>query len=265
METESKREAEAAPVVVAEKAARKAAKSVRQKGTPLKKPQDHVPGDPYPVEYKKKVLALMNKSKTIQEVANQTGLSRTVLTAWRKEDARGTPLVAKTKNSPRSRYTEDFKRKSVARYPAESTNDIIKDLKISRSMLSRWRKQYGSAATYRKKHTDAFKSNAVMRVLRGETNGKVSSELGINTGLLSTWVKNYQATDQQRLARKKNYYVPVAKRNMEADVEAKGASELKRSVMSSIQLLRGIRPKCNNSDPIHLTAMLVLATLEGKM
>jgi transposase-like protein len=123
----------------------------------------------------------------------------------------------------------------------------------------------------RKNYDLKFKNAAVAR-LGNETAAQIAKDLGCSPGQVRKWArgeslgeygkglkgKEGKAANGVATPKKKSYYVPVAARHSDPQ-------DLGRTVSTCISLLKGVRSKCDNSDPIHLTALLVLATLEGKL
>lgn len=137
----------------------------------------------------------------------------------------------------------------------------------------------------RRTFSDAQKRAAVARVVKGgETQTAVWKDIGVNSSVLSRWIRQLSASVKKSPTvpthirvrppappanKKKNYYVPVAEgvKALEASQSGggNGAENLQRRIHACVGLLRGIRGKIDTNDPVHLTAALVLATLEGKM
>jgi len=126
----------------------------------------------------------------------------------------------------------------------------------------------------KKTYAPDVKRKAVARIER-EGLSAVAKDVGIPSGMLANWRSALAGnTSHNRVATKKNYYIPVAQRaamltekrqaggNAGEDI---GGRKLLRTVHACVGMLRQVRGQANNSDPVHLTAMLVLATLEGKM
>jgi transposase-like protein len=172
---------------------------------------------------------------------------------------------------PMRTYTDEFKRAAVARLANERRADVAKDLDLSPSLLGGWKVKLdgGRPSSDRKQYSEEFKAQAVARIKAPGDMAKIAKELGVSSGMLSNWrtgnkshrSKTAPKKKAAKVAKKKSYYVPAAERAQGVASE----SGMMRAVKTSISLLRGVRSKANNEDVIHLTAMLVLATLEGKM
>lgn len=97
----------------------------------------------------------------------------------------------------------------------------------------------------RKKYSDEFKAKAIADIPELGGVAAAAKKHGISSGLLSTW------------------------RGANGSAAAKSPDDgkaLRRNVKHAIGTLRTIRGKAFDSgDPIHLTAGLALAILEGKM
>lgn len=169
-----------------------------------------------------------------------------------------------------TKYTDEFKRAAVARLVNERPVDIVKDLGIAKSLLRGWKAKFSQpkgGEPLRKAYTDDFKRKAVQRVEKGERIKDVSEELGIHTSMVSQWRKRFGKKPPAGKARgpyetgKRPYLRPAEK----LMTNGSGDKALMRAVNASIGLLRGIKGKADINDPVHLTALLVLNTLEGKM
>lgn len=161
------------------------------------------------------------------------------------------------------RYSDEYRRAALARLTNETVEGVAKDLTISPTLIRRWKKSMDKpkSAIDRRKYTEEFKQKAVARVNAGETAQKVADELKISSGMLSNWRKG-----KGLKRKKKNYYVKVADRNRPEVAKGNGSDVgIMRRVHACIGLLRGVRKQADNNDPVHLTALVVLATLEGKM
>jgi transposase-like protein len=222
---------------------------------------------------------------------------------------------------PKSLFTDEEKRKAVARLANESTHDVAKDIGVDQSTLNKWARRNGIK---RKRghpfYDDATKRAVVARVMAGEPRKDVAKETGIATRTITVWknqlagaeqpkeprdlvkgkprVKPYHErrlwTDEEKLAALARVAAGEQKKAVAQDIgvyptmlrawerhfskhppkrayvrrapELPGSNRpLEKSVASAIALLRGVRGQIDNSDPVHLTAMLVLMTLEGKM
>lgn len=170
--------------------------------------------------------------------------------------------------SKRRVFSDEFRATVVERLKKEPISALRKELDLHDSVMRRWSKEAGAVRQLEKKsYSDDFKRQAIARVKGGERIFVVAKELGITGGMLSNWIHGKQGAPKK----KTNYYVKVSDRK---ERKANGAAgeesaaddlNMKRRVHACVGLLRGIRAKANNEDPVHLTALLVLATLEGKM
>lgn len=162
------------------------------------------------------------------------------------------------------KHTDEFKRAAIARSPAETFTAIGKDINVSPSLIASWkRKMEGKQGPLTKrKYTDDFKRAAVARIAAGESPSKLKIELGVTSGMLSNWQKAFKGKKGSKLikAEKRPY-----NRQVPPAAVTNGSGPPNKAVMSSIALLRQVKGQINVSDPVHLTAMLVLQTLEGKM
>jgi transposase-like protein len=183
------------------------------------------------------------------------------------------------------RYPDEFRNAALARLANETTHAIAKDLDIFPTLIDRWKQEKerpNPPKASKVRHFDnVFKLAAVKRVQAGEKQERVAEDLSIGSSVMSTWMKKFSGKRNAHTlspkARpkpppaprmkngKKQYYVKVADRAVLAQPQENGGANLMRKVHACVGLLRGIRAKCDNQDPVHLTALLVLATLEGKM
>lgn len=180
------------------------------------------------------------------------------------------------------RYPDEYRNAALARLVNERPIEIAKSLDISPTMLRRWKLDRDNPRQKKLRYfPDEFKRAAVARVIAGESVSEVARELGIVNSILSQWNKKKEFRGRlptnarpapppapRRGGKKKSYYVKVADRmgTLQASNSGSNGSEgMHRRVHACVGLLKGIRGKCDNSDPVHLTALLVLATLEGKM
>ncbi len=194
-------------------------------------------------------------------------------------------------------YTEEFKKAAIARLANETTTAVSTELKVAKSLLRNWKTKSDlglplSKGGKREKYSPEFKVKAVARAQRESIVG-ASKALKVPAELIRRWAREMPAVNRSksylnkktyspellkrkavvRIATKKNYYIPVAqraamlteKRQAGGTAEDVGGRKLLRTVHACVGMLRQIRGQANNSDPVHLTAMLVLATLEGKM
>ena len=209
----------------------------------------------------------MRAGESRKVVAKELDLSPSLIEGWRKKIDSGTGFM------PRKAYDEAFKRKAVARMLNEPRRAIAKDLGIHESMLHEWKRKFeaGKGKNHKKvkvlerrKYKQEFKDKVVARILKGEGTTKVAEKLGLSTGMVSNWVKE-RKTGSKRV--KKQYYIKKADRvpvALDFD-KAPDNSGRAMAIQTCMVMLRRIRPKIDASDPVHLTAMLVLATLEGKL
>lgn len=187
------------------------------------------------------------------------------------------------------RYPDDFRNAALARLANETKTGVAKDLDISATLLTRWKNEQENprprTAGKMRHFEDDVKRAAVKRVQAGESQETVAKDLHIVSSLMSSWMKKFGAAKKKnahtlsvhsrpkpppapKRRNKKNYYVKVADRvgALQASNSGSNGSEgLHRRVHACVGLLKGVRGKCDNTDPVHLTALLVLATLEGKM
>ncbi len=179
------------------------------------------------------------------------------------------------------RYSDEYRAAALKRVAdGEIRTAVAKDLNISPSLIDRWKQERdnpkGPTPGKMRHFSDDFKSAAVERIKRGELAEKISKELGIGSSVLSSWKKKVLGKKLSTSARprppapprnkRKSYYVPVAERvRAMEDGKAEDSGALQRRIHACVGLLRGVRGKIDTNDPVHLTAALVLATLEGKM
>lgn len=187
------------------------------------------------------------------------------------------------------RYPEDFRNAALARLGNETVHAIAKDLDISGTLISRWKRDKENPRPRPigkiRRFEDDFKVAAVKRVQAGESQETVAKDLHIGSSVMSSWMKKFSAAKKKnahtlsvhsrpkpppapKRRNKKNYYVKVADRVgalQASNSGSNGSDGLHRRVHACVGLLKGVRGKCDNTDPVHLTALLVLATLEGKM
>lgn len=216
------------------------------------------------------------------DFGRQVGISRTVIRRWVNQLSRkattkkaGTMAAKPAKKAPKKatapprkegrHYTDEFKRKAVARLMNETAQKIADDLGLWPSQLRTWRESLKNPNRItRGVYSDEFKRSAVQRVERGEAVLDVSRELGINNSMISQWRKKFSSTPGAR----RGPYNTKHAQTLNGHAEGGGGGEnrqILRAVNAAIGLLRGIKPKVDINDPVHLTALLVLNTLEGKM
>ncbi|SRR6266403_1476908 len=155
--------------------------------------------------------------------------------------------------SRRRTFSDEQRATILARLINEPVQKVANELAISHSVLRRWMKKENASDRRTKKYSDEFKWAAINRVKTGERITNVSRDLKITTGMLSNWINGKSGAPGKE---RKNAAFKVG------NGEDVG---MKRRVHACVGLLKGIRAKANNEDPVHLTALLVLATLEGKM
>jgi transposase-like protein len=222
-------------------------------------------------EFKKMAVGRVQAGEAVSVVAKDLGVVDSLLRTWKSKIETGEGFTT------RKQYTDDFKRAAVARLANETRMDIAKDLGLHVSLISDWkskfeagglgaRKKIGAkAAPERRSYTYAYKAKAVGLVLSGGTQMGVARKLGISNGMLSNWVSAAKGTPR---VKKKNYYVKVADRAAPAplfDKDTPDPGKRALAIQTCIVMLKRLRPQFDTSDPVHLTAALVLATLEGKM
>lgn len=247
----------------------------------------------YTDEFKRAAVARLANEKRI-DVAKDLGVSDTLIGTWKRRIDSGEPLT----QTDRKHYDDNFKLKAVARLDKEMAKDVSQELGIHPTILSDWKRAFqagrlpaptgGKSATpakakpatngaqRRRHYTDEFKRGIVQMIERGASAQKVAKRHRLHSGMVSNWRKQYATGKPNTHARapkggdvkKKNYYIKVADRVALAGQrlgEDSAQPDRVRAVTSSITLLRSVRTKIDVNDPVHLTAMLVLQTLEGKM
>lgn len=231
-------------------------------------------GKTYTEEFKRAAIARL-ANETGPAVAKSLDVSPSLLRGWKTKSDLGLPL---SKGGKRENYTADFKAKAVARAQKESPLAASKALKVPAEMIRRWsREMPGQQIPVSKKtYSPELKRKAVARIDR-EGLSVVAKDIGIPSGMLANWRTGLAGKRSHKARRpviskaKKNYYIPVSQRaamlteKRQAGAEDVGGRKLLRTVHACVGMLRQVRGQANNSDPVHLTAMLVLATLEGKM
>lgn len=233
-------------------------------------------GKTYTEEFKKAAIARLANESTAA-VADDLKVAKSLLRNWKTKSELGLPL---SKAGKRENYTPEFKAKVVARAQKESPLAASKAFKLPAEMIRRWvaampgpaSKSFSNKKTY----PPELKRAAVARIER-EGLSVVAKDVGIPSGMLANWrtglagKRSHKAQRQVITKAKKNYYIPVSARaamlteKRQAGAEDIGGRKLLRTVHACVGMLRQVRGQANNSDPVHLTAMLVLATLEGKM
>jgi transposase-like protein len=175
-----------------------------------------VPRREFTEEFKQIAVARAKKWKgQMTELAKQMDLHPTVLRRWvsgdlgNKSKAKATKIKGVTRLPSGMRlYTDDFKRKAVERWNKgkETGEAISKDLKISSSMLSAWRRKIspetaGAARrSHHAKHTVSpktpvtvskfskeFKLAILARVAQGERITDVANEIGTSVSGIDYW------------------------------------------------------------------------------
>lgn len=172
-------------------------------------------------------------------------------------------------------YDENIKRQVVERLKAgEQRKVIAADLKIHPHTITQWKKEAMRDSSpdknaappspgrgkvrvkpyhERRAHSEEFKREVLARLAAGERKFELAAELKIVPSLIRQWEKRYGLPTVKRAYVRRAPELPGTDRPIE------------KSVSTSISLLKSVRGQCNNTDPVHLTAMLVLLTLEGKM
>ncbi len=181
---------------------------------------------------KAKILNRINKGEIAFRISKELGISTSVLTRWQKAAKPGFVTAAekgKAKGKPTDGvpvYTPEFKRAAVARLANETREEVSKDLKVNKSTLTAWAQK-------------------------------------IERGLPLMGIGEHKKINKRPYVRKVDKIYGDELTDDGAPVE--GNSKLKRNIQSCIVALRGIKSQINVADPVHLVAMVVLATLEGKM
>lgn len=243
----------------------------------------------YTPEFKAQVAARQPK-ETAKAIGTELNIDPSLVRRWyrlsigvgvngkRKPPSAPTPQIA-----TRRQYPDTLKAKAVGMLKNKTAVEVGAELGIKANLIGRWKaeikdpraKHHKKAAAPkrgvivtsggRRSYDDAYKAQAAAMVIkRGMPVREVAVSLGVHDTQIREWVrqangKPLSATRErglrlEKLAGASNGYVPVANRN------SGGVN-----VAACISMLKGIRTKLNMDDPIHLTAMLVLKTLEGKM
>lgn len=232
-------------------------------------------GKNYTEEFKKAAVARLENESTLQ-VSKDLNVASSLLRNWKNKSDLGIPL---SKGGKRENYTPEFKAKAVALAQKISPLAASKSFKLPAELIRRWvvlakPAPTGKSYTNKKTYPPELKRKAVARIER-EGLSVVAKDIGIRSGMLANWRTGLLGKRSHKAQHpvKKSYYIPVAQRAAMLTEKrlAGGASEevggrkLLRTVHACVGMLRQVRGQANNSDPVHLTAMLVLATLEGKM
>lgn len=187
------------------------------------------------------------------------------------------------------RYSEEFRTTALARLANETRQAVAQDLDISPTLIDRWKRERENPKGPRvgkiRHFEESFKRAAVKRVQAGELQDAVAKDLAIGSSVMSAWMKKFRTAKKNnahtlsvkarpapppasKRSHRKSYYVKVADRVgalQASNSGSNGTEGLHRRVHACVGLLKGVRGKCDNGDPVHLTALVVLATLEGKM
>jgi len=222
----------------------------------------------YTEEFRRKAVERVDAGEKTVDVAKDLDLSASLIRGWKQKIESGKGF------EERKSYDAAFKRKAVARMANETREAVAKDLGLHPSMLYDWKKKLeeGKGKSHhkkngipllRKKYTQAFKDKVIAQVLKAGSQKKVGEKLGLSSGMISNWMKEKKTG--QKVSKntyiKKADRVPVA---LDFDKPPENAGRA-MAIQTCMVMLRRIRPKIDSSDPVHLTAMLVLATLEGKL
>ena len=170
-----------------------------------------------------------------------------------------------TSAQERKTFSAEERAAIVARLQTEDVAMVAKEIGVNESTLYKWlraaksgkpakvsKKNVSKTPSGRRVFSEKFKQAALKRFAAGESAITVARELGIVDSLLYAWRK---AADGQ----------PAPKTNgAKAHTETK-AIDASNAVFVSVSLLKKVRDKIDVNDPVHMTAMLVLHTLQGKM
>lgn len=228
----------------------------------------------YTDEFRQAAVKRLQAGELANVVGKELDISPSLLRRWKQTIESGHGFTE------RKSYDDAFKRAAVARLGNETRSAICEDLGIHPSMLSNWKdmvekgkgrphRPVKKKAPDRRTYTEAFKYKAIVRVQKGEPQMKVAKQLGISSGMLSNWVHGKTGKHKGN-GTKKNYYVKVKDRGLPAPLfgksdDAPDPARRALAIQSCISMLKRLKPKLNTDDPVHLTAAVVLATLEGKM
>jgi transposase-like protein len=105
----------------------------------------------------------------------------------------------------------------------------------------------------KKTYTDKFKIAAVERVLKGEPAPDVTKSLGITTGMLYKWKKNYQAGAVSKRGKK------TATRSNQVHDAIIFLTHAKRDIYSRLR-----ESTLKEMDVAHMYTIMALNALEGK-
>ena len=170
--------------------------------------------------------------------------------------------------TPGTKISDEIKQAALERLKAGETPTVVAKALggIHRTTVSGWRKQITNVKAAPKKKNkrapikpariaDAIKIKALERLASGKESAvEIAADIGVSAAGLYYW-RNHSKVGRAPATPKANGH---AKPNGEAAPHS-------RAVHSAIGLLRGVKGKIDISDPVHLTAMLVLQTLEGKL
>lgn len=177
----------------------------------------------------------------------------------------------------RRKFDDAFKTAIVARINAgEKVRAVASEIGVVNSVVSRWvvnskktgrptKPRGGDMHSKGKKKTApmqkqgraypaAFRSMALQRAERLGSVKKAAEDLNMHPSNLYSWIR-----DAKRAAKSKQKEESA---HAAAGMNGNGYTGAVKTV---IAMLRGVRGKIDLSDPVHLTAMLALSTLEGKM
>jgi transposase-like protein len=163
----------------------------------------------------------------------------------------------------RKSYTKEFKEATLARVAAgEKVPDLTKELGLKRNSINAWlrqKKQGGGIKDSRKGiHGEKFKRMLVAKYRAGHKASALGATYSVHPTSIRQWARDLveAPAESSPVIIKKAGYIPVAQRR-----EMSGGA----NIGACIAMLKHAKTKVNLDDPIHLTAMLVLATLQGKM
>lgn len=231
-------------------------------------------------EFRKAAVARLAAGENNVAVAKDLGITSSLLSEWKRKIDSGKGFKSL------KYYDENFKLKAIARLENEKRMDVAADLGVYPGLLTAWKAAFAAGTLpssgggplpkqsnikRRKKYSPKFKADAVALIKKiGLVNA--AKKVRIHSGMLSNWRSTAEGRNtgshgkaaKKKIGQKKSYYVPVAKRR---EVEQTQSAQPERAiaVTHAVTLLRGVRSKVDVGDPVHLAAMLALATLEGKM
>lgn len=226
----------------------------------------------YDEDFKAKVVARIAKGETGKAVALDLGISPTLATRWRRLSLG---------------LTAEAVRKKVD--PKKEIKKVASPLETEMARLKLQVKNVEALPNGRRLHEEAFKKQAAaMVVKRGMTMSDVAKQLGVHYTQITEWVREARGLPKYRRGARpgpqlermkpKSGYVRVADRPgyQERQYEKSGikgrgiigvvdGGGVSSSIPACISMLKGVKARVNLDDPVHLTAMLVLQTLQGKL